>query len=78
MTPEDHGQAAKSASQLVWTDSDGDRVRFSDSREAIGNEPVLCSIEILDGEGRGEMAVYVGEDDARRLIAWLAERLAAR
>lgn len=63
---------------LEWTDVDGDKARLGADPDDIGGEPVLASLSVFDSETGGqESAVYVDEDDARRIIAWLTERLAA-
>lgn len=69
-----------SKTTLSWTDQDDDSVRFSDDPEEIGKDSgtILAAIVITDGENGQENAVYVDEQDAREVIAWLSERLATR
>jgi hypothetical protein len=61
---------------LEWTDIDGDKAKLGADPDCIGDAPVLATISIFDAETGGqENAVYVDEEDARRIIAWLTERL---
>jgi hypothetical protein len=67
---------AKAPTPLEWTDVDGDKGKLGADPDDIGEEPVLATISIFDSETGGqENAVYVDEEDARRIIAWLTERL---
>lgn len=61
---------------LIWTDLDGDRCSLIAHESRQGAELAIAIVQIVDGETGRDMEVYVAEEDAERMIAWLTRRLA--
>lgn len=59
---------------LSWTDRDGDLFEIT-LWSSYSGPAVLALISVSNDEHRG--SVFVDEQDARQLIAWLQERLRA-
>lgn len=62
---------------LEWTDVDGDKARLTVDPDEIGDTGALAVFVATSVETREQGSVYIDEQDARRLIAWLSERLGA-
>jgi hypothetical protein len=60
---------------LSWTDIDGDVCEVAHFDTRLGAENGIAVVHITDAEDGRDAGVYIDEKDARRLIAWLTERL---
>lgn len=67
---------AERVPDLTWVDLDGDRCRLR-AESLEDDATVIASILAMESDDGDEAEVYVTEGQARDLIDWLTEALAA-